>query len=397
MSKYREKVKPTKEGLDELDESTRHVTIDRLIAGIKCKKTDRKKLLELTAHFRNRHSLEDSELDRLSEFAQDYNDLYATKNNKCFGTEEILLNKRQSQYKSWREMLIITSPRHKPSPRDAENPESIYEASFLTYRPYEKDIWGPASYGNLVYDLWNELGIIVDHMEDGKRLCKDVMDKEEEINKDPEWKEQLFWNQYHALEEKNHDTIEDHRKKGIANTDNPVYKKMLTYPSINHYAQNHFHDPSEGQFSDFVTTHSSLTLQGNDITGIESLLLGNDFEKIKLLRFAVDHAEDLLSVKGRKFDKMDTLILIKWCRVRKSIRRHKDNEHVLYNYITERHDNNQNRRDNTITFRVWTNIFDLRQQLGDDEITWKKTIEQLDKKIKELFKAYSDDGNEPDS
>ena len=62
MGKYREKVDPTAEGLDELDESTRNATIERLIAGIQCKRTKPEKLMELTQHFRNRQSIEETKL-----------------------------------------------------------------------------------------------------------------------------------------------------------------------------------------------------------------------------------------------------------------------------------------------------------------------------------------------
>ena len=72
MGGYREKVESNKKGLDELDDSTRHLTIERLMAGIQCKKTKPEEILELIAHFRNRHSMEDAELYRLGDFSKDY-------------------------------------------------------------------------------------------------------------------------------------------------------------------------------------------------------------------------------------------------------------------------------------------------------------------------------------
>ena len=61
MGKYRDKVEPTAEGLDELDESTRNATIDRLIAAIQHKRIKPETILELTQHFRNRQSIEEKE------------------------------------------------------------------------------------------------------------------------------------------------------------------------------------------------------------------------------------------------------------------------------------------------------------------------------------------------
>lgn len=389
MKGYREKVKPTREGLEELDESTRNATIERLIAGIQCKRTSPEQLMELTEHLRKRHSIEDKELYRLGDFSKDYNQLYATRNNRCFGTEGIALSKRQSQYKSWRKVLKTTSPRYKPTPRDAEEPQSIYQASFLTYRPFERDMWGPASYGRLVEDLWTEVDTLVNNLEDGKRLCKDMIAEEDAIDKDPERKEELFWKQYRAEAERNKDTIALHVEKGIVDTNHPVYKKMLTYPdTITGYARNHFHDPSETQFSGFVVVNETLILQNNDITYQESKLLGKDLDKIKMLRFAVDHLEELLPLKGQRFEKVDTMCLIKWCNVVKSIKR-KDNERELFNYIRGRYKGQYR-------FYGWSCLFALRKQTDDSEDEWKKPVAAFNKKLMDLYIAYNGEQKEPE-
>lgn len=389
MGGYIEKIKPTKKGLDELDDSTRHVTIERLMAGIQCKKTKPEELLELTAHFRNRHSMEDAELYRLGVFSKDYNKQWATKNNRCFNKEEMMLNKRQSQYKSWRKMLKVTSPRFKPRPNETENPQSIYEASFLTYRPYEMDMWGPASYGTLIYDLKDELDIIVNHMQDGRQLCDDMMKEEANIDNDPERKEQLFWDQYRTMAEGNQDTIEYHIKKGIVNTDNPVYKKMLTYPdTITGLARNEFHDRSVTQMSDFVIMHCTLIHQNNNITPTEHILFGNNFEKIKVLRFAAEHADELLSVKGKKFDKCDTLFLIKWLNPLKSTKPHKDNERVLFDYIKGR-DMDIDR------WYAWSTIFELRNHLKYSENGWQEVVRDFGEKVMKLYNSYSEGQKSP--
>ena len=383
MGGYRDKVELSKKGLDELDDSTRNASIDRLIAGIQSRKTKPEDLLKLIAHFRNRHSLEDAELYRLGNFSKDYNKLWATDCNRCFNKEEMMLSKRQSQYKSWREMLKITTPRFKARHNEKDNPQSLYEASFLTYRPYEPDLWGPASYGTLMYDLHNELEIIVNHMQDGRQLCNDMMNEEAEIDKDDERKEQLFWDQYRTIAERNKETIEYHSEKGIVNTENPVYMKMLTYPdSITGLAHNEFHNRSITQMSDFVITHSTLVNQNNISTPDESTLFGNDFDKIKVFRFAAEHAEELISVKGDKFDKYDTLYLIKWLNPLKSTKLHVDNERVLFDNIRMRYKGD-------VKWRGWPTIFDLRKSVGYSERGWQSVVKDFGEKVMKLYDAYS--------
>ena len=78
MGGYREKVDPTPEGLEELDESTRNSTIERLIAAIQHKHLKPAHLMELTQHFRNRQSIEEKELYRLGDISVGYNRKWAT-------------------------------------------------------------------------------------------------------------------------------------------------------------------------------------------------------------------------------------------------------------------------------------------------------------------------------
>lgn len=388
MGKYREKVALTAEGLDELNESTRNATIERLIAGIQCKRTKPDKLLELTQHLRKRQSIEEKELYRLGDMSVGYNRKWATNHNRRFGTEGLMLTKRQSQYKTWREMLKATSPRYKPTPRDAEEPQSIYKASFLTRRPYERDLWGPASYGRLVYDLWEVVDNTINHMEDGRQLCDDMINEENEIDQDPERKEELFWDQYYKEAERNRDTIELHAQKGIVDTEHPEYKKMLSYADgITGYARNDFHIPSETRFSGFVVTHETLAIQNNDITPVEGKLFGRNIPRIMRVRFLIDHLEELLSLNGQRFDKVDTLYFIKWCHPKESGNR-KDNEHELFKYMI-------GRRTGNLRFYAWTSLFQVQKEMCEEDV-WKKPVAVLNKKAIELWNKYNEEPWEPE-
>ena len=331
---YKEKLIPTKDGFQELWDSTQNPTMERLIAGIQSHKTGKADVLKLTAELRNSHSLLDLELLRLGEFSEDYNSLWATKRTFNFGTTQQLQSKTKSQVKRWMKLLKITSPRCKPSAIKGAEAESLIDASYLTYRPYELDMWGPASYGTLMYDLYDEMNVIVDHLDDGERLCKDVMKKEEEIDNDPEWKEVLYDRQYEAVEEKCRVSIEDAYNSGRTDTANPLYDEMMSYPSERDFKSAQFHKKHEALFNDFVIKHSVLKLQDNKITPTERVLWGDDFEKIKIVRFAINHLDSLLSVKkSGKFENADVVELIRWCQVRPSVKHH--NDHKLYNYICQ--------------------------------------------------------------
>ena len=352
---YRDKIDPTRDGFQELWDSMQDPTIEMLMAGVQKKKPTKAQLLDLTDEMRKSHTTLDRELLRLGEFSEDYNSKWATKNTYAFGTTEELQAKSQSQLLRWRKMLKITSPRYKEN----STPESVYKASYLTHKPYELDMWGPASYGTLLYDLYDEMSVLIDHLEDGKQLCKDVMQKEEEINQDPEWKEQLHDRQFQQIAEKNRDVIEKRYNAGHVDTDNQLYKAMLASPSRRDFKSNYFHKPNEHEYADFVVTLSTLMLQKNEITPKEHELWGEDFEKIKMFRFAIENLDVLLKVnKNGKFDKYETLEFIKWCKVNENAKRHVDVEHTLYEYIQKVYSGSH-------TWYGWTSIFDLNKTVKE--------------------------------
>ena len=87
-------------------------TIEQIMAGIQAHKPTKEQLLEKIRYFRNSRSTIDIELNRLANYSEDYNELWAAKNIYHFGTTEALQNRTKSQCKRWAEMLELTSPRY---------------------------------------------------------------------------------------------------------------------------------------------------------------------------------------------------------------------------------------------------------------------------------------------
>ena len=354
---YREKIAPTRDGFQELWDSIQDPTIEMLMAGIQSKRTTKEQILNLTGNLRNSHTLLDKELLRLGDYSKDYNSKWATKKTYTYGTTEELQVKSQSQLKRWRDMLKITTPRCPKLTADSTQP-SLYSASYLTHQPYELDIWGPASYGTLLFDLYDEMKVLINHLEDGKRLCQDVMQQEQEIDKNPEWKEELHDKQFQQIAEQNQDVIEKRYNERTIDTDNPIYQKMVSSNSKLEFKSKGFHKYHERECVDYVVTVSVLHLQKNEITPTERQLFGDDFGKIKLLRFVNGHLDELLTTKKGKFDKDETVELIKYFKPKESTKAHEDNERVLFDYIKANyHGNNK--------WYVWSSLFTVSQTVKE--------------------------------
>ncbi len=375
---YIKNIAPTRNGFDELWDSLKRPTINKLIAGIQCKKTTKEDILKLTKEMRESHSLLDAELYRLSNFANDYNSKWATKNSYQFGTTEQLQNKIRSQVKRWLKLLNFTSPRCKPSLNGRKEQESYFYGSYLTYRPYELDIWGPASYGTLIYDLYHELEILVKHLEEGEQLCKDILKQEREINADPNWKAQLYDEQYQAVEDRSRDQIEHRYKQRDINTTNSMFEQMKSYPSEYDYKVDNFHKPNETAFNSYVIDLATLRLLDNDMSPKEYELLGDDHEKIKDFRFAMAHLDVLLDTKTNGKFKTDSILwFIKWCNVKPSTLKHKDNERVLFNYIKQQYHGKH-------TWPSWTTVFELNKIAKEEQLACMNHADTFERKLKRL-------------
>ncbi|MBP5339591.1 MAG: hypothetical protein J6Z14_09895 [Prevotella sp.] len=362
MSNYRKSFAPTKDGFQEVWDSMQDPSIEQLIAGIQSKKPTKEQMLEKIKYFRDSRSTLDTELYHLSDYAEDYNSLYAAKNTYHFGTTEGLQNRTRSQCKRWSDMLELTSPRFNKKAVPPGDEQSVYKASYLTQKPYEPDLWGPASYGTLVYDLKTELDFIVSHMEDGEHMCRDVMAREEEINNDPERKKQLYEKQYREEEERNQESIDDYCREGNICADNALYKKMLDYETRDDFINDNFHGPSSSQFARYVIVDSTLKSLQSDITPLEKRLLGFDFEKVLRVRKALSGLDDLLEAKpSGQFEPLGIVQLIRWCGVLPSTKNHHDNEREFYEkYLVPCYRGQH-------TWPAWNTIFTRRKDVGDDE------------------------------
>lgn len=347
---YREKIDPTRDGFQELWDSIQDPTIEMLVAGIQSKKPTKEQILSITGSLRDNHTLLDKELLRLGEFSSDYNSKWATERTYDHGVAEQLQAKTQSQLKRWREMLKLTTPRYKTQATNKE--QSIYTSSYLTHRPYELDMWGPASYGTLIYDLHDEMNVLINHLEEGRQLCIDVMQQEQMIDQDPEWKEELHDRQFQQIASKNYDVIEKRYNEGKVDTNNRLYNEMVSSPCPRDFKSRFFHKPSEQECIEYVVTVSTLELQNNKTMPSEQKLWGNDFKKIKLKRFVVEHLDSFISVSSNgKFDKIDTLDFLKWCDVKKSTKQHEDSERVLFDHIKSTYRGNH-------SWYGWPSIFE---------------------------------------
>ena len=373
-----DKVPETPEGLQTLYDTTQGATDERFVAGIQCKRTKIADILKLTNRLRDSRGVLESELLRLADFANAFNKLYATKNNKWFNTAEIMLKKIQSHYLRWREILKFTSPKKSRKKRKPKKEETIYETtSFNRNRPIQSDAFGMSSYDYQVGELKNELRLFLGEMVKGIKLCQAMLNEEDKIKHDPEWIKEIYEDCYNMVVAKNRETIDWLHSMGLAHEDNPLYQLMIKYNDKEKFIEEQFHEHTDTRFSDFVIADVIMTLMNNNINATEQQLWGKDYEKIKMVRFAIDNFNLLVTPHGRKgYCGADIMEFIIWCDVIKDPNTREDEERILYDYLKDNYKGGR-------SIVEWSSVFSARK---DYTQTIKDQIKMsFNEKVTNLF------------
>ncbi|MBQ8466613.1 MAG: hypothetical protein IJ546_02835 [Prevotella sp.] len=373
-----DKVPETPEGLQTLYDTTQGATDERFVAGIQCKRTKIADILKLTNRLRDSRGVLESELLRLADFANAFNKLYATKNNKWFNTAEIMLKKIQSHYLRWREILKFTSPKKSRKKRKPKKEETIYETtSFNRNRPIQSDAFGMSSYDYQVGELKNELRLFLGDMVKGIKLCQAMLNEEDKIKHDPEWIKEIYEDCYNMVVAKNRETIDWLHSMGLAHEDNPLYQLMIKYNDKEKFIEEQFHEHTDTRFSDFVIADVIMTLMNNNINATEQQLWGKDYEKIKMVRFAIDNFNLLVTPHGRKgYCGADIMEFIIWCDVIKDPNTREDEERILYDYLKDKYKGGR-------SMVEWSSVFSARK---DYTQTIKDQIKMsFNEKVTNLF------------
>ena len=378
------KVPETSDGIQQLYESTQGVynpekgiNNERIIAGIQYGRAKKEDIQKVTSNLRNSRSILEHELLLLAEFAEVFNKHYATKNNKWYSSSEDFLKKIKSHYKRWRSMLKLTSPRKRRKKGYQAVEHSIYETSLLNEnQPYVGDMFGIASYGSLVTDLKKELETLVSELVQGIELCQNKMNEEKLVKNNPEWLKDIYEDDYNTTVAKNRETIDWLVSIGRANTDNQLYQLMIKYKDKEKFIQEQFHEHTDATFNDYVFADVVMTLMNNNINSTEHLLWRQDYEKIRLVRFAIAHFDQLVAANGRSgYGGPDLLDFIVWCNVHKNPNTRDDEERILYDYLKENYKGK-------VHIVGWTSVFESRKSLPTDEESLKKIASDFDKRVK---------------
>ncbi len=319
--------------LDALDE----LVEERFIEGIRSKHRTEYEIaqtLEMIQIYQHRINMESRSLTR---FSENFIRQYATNNNSCFNTAEVLFKKIQSTIKSLKEVFRKTTPRdYRQLPEGAE-PQSVFEKSPLAHGEYSPDLFGLESFSQSVQELYHAMETMFASSASVLALCHLMIEEEAKTRNDIVRIRQIYESSCNELLDSvkaataffvNEDNVpdnelEERRKKAGKNFDK--------------FLMENYHKVDRKIFTNYLIIKTIRDAQNQGLTETEAFFWRKNPEKAFKVRQIIEHFDQIEKAKGEK-DKLksDTIVMfLKWCGVPESqeIQLYKD--YFIPNYISK--------------------------------------------------------------
>lgn len=271
----------------------------------------------------SRHSAAlQGEYYRLHDYSLHFNEEFVVDDNKCFSTALKLFGKLRTGIKATKDIFMEFCPyKHDKTRRYQlyrKRRPNVFDASGLSSKSVRcLDLFDIHTYIPIIQDLFRELSSFFDILVKSMRLCKDVINKENEIKADS--KECLkIYNKFKAkvLNEMKgiYDLLTEESVERFKQN-NPMAALMDKYGNDEGYAQAGFHNGSISDARNAVLLDACQVKFRMGLSKAEQALWGTDVELVKKVRFVIDHFDELIpQYASRKYLGAKYIALLaKWC------------------------------------------------------------------------------------
>ena len=300
---------------------------DRFIAGIQARhytKFQMEQTLDMVRSYQARMNMEARALMR---FAENFIQQFATDNNKCYKEAERYFNRIRSTLCALKKVFQKTTPRSMAQlPEGAKQP-TVFERSALSYGACVMDMYGLASYDEVVQQLYHELETLMTTATGTLALCHQMIENEAMIREDMELLKSIYQNSCKELLSGMRDYA-DLMESPQQLPETELNKRKAKAHSMDEFLKTEYHNVPKKEFKKFVWLEAIRQGQNNGLTEEEIYLWSNNREKVEKVRWAIEHF-DAMDVEGQqgKLESKTLVFFLKWCGVDKK------KEKRLYQYF----------------------------------------------------------------
>ena len=344
---------------------------DRFIAGIQARhytKYDIEQALDMVVSYQSRVNVEARSLVRFSEtFIQQF----ATDNNTCFNEAQRYFNRIRSTLCALKKVFQKTTPRSMAQLPEGVQQPTVFERSALSYGACVIDLWGMASYDDVVQQLYHQLETLLTTATTILELCHQMIENEATIRQDT----QQLRNIYHESCEQLMGSVREFAVflgtvKQLPETE--LNKRRKNARSMDDFLKKEYHKVEKKVFKQYVWLEAVRQGHNDGLTEEETYLFHDNHEHVRQVRWAIEHFDEF-GVEGQQ-GKLDSTMLVyfrKWCGVGQT------KEKRLYQYFCD-------------TYRggygllVWSAVSKQRKELRDSGITDRGAAASFQQMIEKL-------------
>jgi hypothetical protein len=288
---------------------------DRFIAGIQARHYSKFQLEQTLDMVRSYQSRMNIEVRALVQFSETYIQQFATDNNKCFNHAERYFNRIRSTLGGLKKVFQKTCPRSMVQLPNKDQKPSVFERSPLSYGVCVMDMYGIASYDDVVQELYHELETLLSTAVGVLGLCHQMIESEKMIRDDMDQLKTIYRESCRSLMSGLREYSELMGTCGqVPETD--LSRRKASAGSLDDFLRKEYHNVAKKEFKLFVWQEAMRRGQSDGLTEEETFLWTDNHDKVKLVRWAIEHFDEL-DVEGQqgKLDSVSIVYFLRWCGV----------------------------------------------------------------------------------
>lgn len=322
-------------GLQEVVDFLNQLDEGRFISGIRCRLNEPQMIDRMLGFVRLYQERINIESKSLTEFSESFLRQFATDNNKCFETAEVLFSKIQKTLNSISDVfkrMVDQDRRKMPEGRDVP---SVYERSPLGGGPYSDDLYGLESYPQAVRDLYKGIETMFTSAASVLALCHRMIEDEAALREDVDALREIYKRSCAALLT-TIDLALFLNNPAIDTFENPLenLRKETGSDESPRFLQKGYHRVDRRQLSTFSIMCAKRKASSRGLTDTEQYYWPDDVDMALRARYIIQNFDKLSEAEGLK-GKMSSMTLVKflyWCGINQEKQRQFYLKHFVPTY-----------------------------------------------------------------
>lgn len=278
----------------------------------------------LTLHIRENQCKLEKEVLALQVFSKDFPYTYATKNNKCFDIVTTLLNKMRQNISGTKKLykrFCLTNRKHEPVKDGKWVKLSAFAHSQLNHKLQIRQLFGMEVYDDCVSELCDAMEDFFFCLHKGLLISLDTIKQENMVRNDDVLLKYIYDADRDKAIQNLPKTIFKYISNDILNEDE-LAKRKANAKSLQEFIRANYHTVDEESFKIHAIVTAISEGRQDGLTGIETLLWGDNPEFVKKVRFLIAHFDELNpggysdnNTKKKKLKAKYVAMFMKWCRI----------------------------------------------------------------------------------